>query len=74
MIGDFHRRLLEAIEDFRAVVRLRSITQLSFSEIGLVLSISAATAKTYFHRAKESLRSLLGPAFEHERYGETASE
>jgi DNA-directed RNA polymerase specialized sigma24 family protein len=71
MIESFHKRFLEAIEElppnFRAVLRLLSITQLSSSEIGQVLSIPAATAKTYFHRAKELLRSLLGPEFEHER-------
>ena len=44
---------------FRSVVLLRYIGQLSFSEIGQVLSIPEATAKTYFHRAKLLLRTTL---------------
>src|SRR5581483_10997577 len=41
---------------FRAVVLLRYVSQLSFSEIGQTLSMPEATAKTYFHRAKMLLR------------------
>lgn len=44
---------------FRAVVLLRYIAQLSFSEIGKTLSMPEATAKTYFHRAKVLLRKIL---------------
>ena len=44
---------------FRSVVLLRYIAQLSFSEIGQVLSMPEATAKTYFHRAKQLLRTTL---------------
>ena len=70
-LRELRQRLLEAIETlplrYRAVVRLRYVTQLSFPEIGQVLSIPAATAKTYFYRAKEPLRALLEPEFGHER-------
>ena len=63
--------LLEAIEMLpsrsRAVVLMRYTTQLSFREIGQALSIPEATAKTYFHRAKEPLRALLDPEFAHGR-------
>ncbi|QBD83716.1 sigma-70 family RNA polymerase sigma factor [Ktedonosporobacter rubrisoli] len=45
---------------FRAVVLLRYISQMSFAEIGRTLSMPEATAKTYFHRAKTSLRKILG--------------
>jgi len=59
--------LLEAIETlpphFRTVVLLRYATQLSFREIGQVLSIPEATAKTYFNRARKPLRTLLEPEF-----------
>lgn len=48
---------------FRAVVVLRYASQLSFSEIGKILSMPEATAKTYFHRAKVLLRKSLGPQF-----------
>lgn len=59
--------LLEAIEKLpshsRAVVLLRYATQLSFREIGQVLGIPEATAKTYFSRAKKPLRTLLETEF-----------
>jgi RNA polymerase sigma-70 factor (ECF subfamily) len=44
---------------FRAVVLLRYASQLSFSEIGRVLEMPEATAKTYFQRAKPLLRAVL---------------
>ncbi|GHO54260.1 hypothetical protein KSD_19440 [Ktedonobacter sp. SOSP1-85] len=49
---------------FRSVVLLRYISQLSFSEIGQALSMPEATAKTYFHRAKNLLRKTLAPQFQ----------
>ena len=52
--------LQEAIQmlppKFRSVVILRYTSQLSFSEIGRILSIPETRAKTYFHRAKIGLR------------------
>ncbi len=48
---------------FRTVVLLRYATQLSFREIGQALSSPEATAKTYFYRARNPLRTLLGPEF-----------
>ena len=60
---DLQRRLHLAIEalppKFRSVVFLRYTAQLSFSEIGQVLSMPTATAKTYFQRAKPLLRTHL---------------
>lgn len=44
---------------FRAVVVLRYANQLSFSEIGQMLNMPEATAKTYFQRAKPLLRLAL---------------
>jgi RNA polymerase sigma factor (sigma-70 family) len=44
---------------FRSVVLLRYAAQLSFSEIGQVLHMPEATAKTYFQRAKPLLRATL---------------
>src|SRR6266567_5097629 len=59
---DLQLLLVEAIQSlppkFRAVVVLRYASQLSFSEIGKVLSMPEATAKTYFHRAKALLRKI----------------
>jgi RNA polymerase sigma factor (sigma-70 family) len=54
--------LQQAIEalpaGFRSVVWLRYQGQLSFPEIGKVLGIPEATAKTYFFRAKPLLRAF----------------
>jgi RNA polymerase sigma-70 factor (ECF subfamily) len=52
---------------YRAVVLLRYTTQLSYREIGQVLSIPEATAKTYFSRARKPLRTLLEPEFANHR-------
>jgi RNA polymerase sigma-70 factor (ECF subfamily) len=60
---DLQAQLQRAIETlppkFRSVVILRYSSQMSFVEIGQVLSMPEATAKTYFHRAKASLRKTI---------------
>jgi RNA polymerase sigma-70 factor, ECF subfamily len=48
---------------FRSVVLLRYTSQLSFAEIGNVLHMPEATAKTYFQRAKPLLRAALKSQF-----------
>ena len=62
---DLQECLQQAIEalppKFRSVVLLRYAGQLSFSEIGQVLAMPEATAKTYFQRAKPLLRTALSP-------------
>jgi RNA polymerase sigma factor (sigma-70 family) len=62
---DLQQVLQKAIQSlppkFRAVVLLRYVSQLSFSEIGKTLCMPEATAKTYFHRAKMLLRKSLTP-------------
>jgi RNA polymerase sigma factor (sigma-70 family) len=60
---DLQRLLLQAIQalppKFRSIVLLRYMGQLNFSEIGSILHIPEATAKTYFLRAKPQLRASL---------------
>jgi RNA polymerase sigma factor (sigma-70 family) len=60
---EIQRCLQRAIQQLpvrvRAVVLLRYTSQLTFAEIGQVLSMPEATAKTYFHRAKPVLREAL---------------
>lgn len=60
---DLQRILQAAIADlpvmYREVVALRYGVDLSFAEIGLVLGLPEATAKTRFHRAKPLLREYL---------------
>ena len=57
--------LLKAIRalppKFRAVVLLRYASELSYAEIGRMLQMPEATAKTYFQRAKPLLKVGLGP-------------
>jgi len=60
---DVQETLLKAIRalppKFRAVVLLRYASQLSYAEIGRVLHMPEATAKTYFQRVKPLLRNVL---------------
>ena len=60
---DVQDTLLKAIRalppKFRAVVLLRYAAQLSYAEIGRVLHMPEATAKTYFQRVKPLLRNVL---------------
>lgn len=60
---DLKDRIQQAIDglppQYRRVVLLRYTGQRSFAEIGQVLSIPAATAKTHFQRAKVLLRASL---------------
>lgn len=60
---DLQQILLKAIQElppkFRAVVLLRYASQLSYAEIGRVLNMPEATAKTYFQRVKPLLRNTL---------------
>jgi RNA polymerase sigma-70 factor (ECF subfamily) len=60
---DLQDRLRSAIQllppKYRTIVFLRYSSQLSFSEIGEVLQMPEATAKTYFQRAKPLLRANL---------------
>jgi RNA polymerase sigma-70 factor (ECF subfamily) len=60
---ELQQRVLRAIRALpsrlRSVVFLRYTSQKSFSEIGQMLNIPEATAKTYFNRAKPFLRSAL---------------
>jgi RNA polymerase sigma factor (sigma-70 family) len=61
--NDLQVILSEAIaalpDKYREVVSLRYAADLSFTEIGAILNIPEATAKTHFHRAKPLLRELL---------------
>ena len=59
-LQDLLQQAIQALPPkFRAVVTLRYLAQLSFSEIGKTLSMPEATAKTYFPRAKVLLRKSL---------------
>jgi RNA polymerase sigma-70 factor, ECF subfamily len=51
-------------QKYRAIVWLRYTTLLTFGEIGRLLHIPEATAKTYFQRAKLRLRQSLSQIFD----------
>lgn len=51
--------ILDLPRKYQAIVWLRYTTQLTFGEIGRILHIPEATAKTYFQRAKLGLRQSL---------------
>jgi len=53
------RAIQELPTKFRSVILLRYASQLSYAEIGQVLQMPEATAKTYFQRAKPLLRAAL---------------
>jgi RNA polymerase sigma factor (sigma-70 family) len=63
---DLQRLVQQAITSLppklRAVVLLRYTAQLSFPQIACILDMQAATAKTYFARAKVRLRQALKEA------------
>lgn len=64
MQHEMQQILCEAIstlpQKYRPIVWLRYTTLFNFGEIGRILNIPEATAKTYFQRAKLKLRQSLG--------------
>lgn len=66
--SDRHRLVHEAIdqlpEDYRMVIVLRDIEELSTEEAAQVLGISNGAARVRLHRARHALRALLSKHFE----------
>jgi RNA polymerase sigma-70 factor (ECF subfamily) len=58
------RRSIDMLpEDYRTILVLRDIEQLSTDETAEVLGTAPGTVKTRLHRARQALRSLLDPHF-----------
>lgn len=58
------RRCIDMLpEDFRTILLLRDIEELSTEEAAGVLDITVGTAKVRLHRARQALRTLLEPHF-----------
>ena len=55
-----HQVITNLPPKYRPIVWLRYTTLLNFGEIGCILHIPEATAKTYFQRAKVRMRQSLG--------------
>lgn len=56
-------RINELPEQYRVVLMLRDIEELSTEETAAALSITANAVKTRLHRARQALRTLLEPHF-----------
>jgi len=67
LLHALHQAIDKLPPKFRSVVLLRYSSQLSFSEIGKVLNMPEATAKTYFQRARPLLRASLAEQWRPER-------
>ncbi len=59
LLHAFRQAVLALPPSLRAVVLLRCVDQLPFSEIGQALDMPEGTAKTYFQRARTRLRTAL---------------
>jgi RNA polymerase sigma-70 factor (ECF subfamily) len=58
------RRCIDMLpDDFRSVLLLRDIEELSTEETALTLMITPGAVKTRLHRARQALRTLLEPVF-----------
>jgi RNA polymerase sigma-70 factor (ECF subfamily) len=58
------RRCIDMLpEDFRTILLLRDIEELSTEEAAGVLDITVGSAKVRLHRARQALRTLLEPHF-----------
>jgi len=54
------RCLGELDEDFRVVLELRYMGEMSYAEIGKTMGLPIGTVKTYIHRAKIELKRVMG--------------
>jgi RNA polymerase sigma-70 factor (ECF subfamily) len=54
------RCLGELDEDFRTVLELRYMGEMSYAEIGETMGLPIGTVKTYIHRAKIELKRVMG--------------
>jgi RNA polymerase sigma-70 factor, ECF subfamily len=74
LLGDERKHaVVEALsrlpEEFRTVLVLRIVEEMSVEEVAVALDVSTGTIKSRLHRAKEKMRELLAGselAFEHE--------
>lgn len=59
------RRCIDMLpDDYRTVLLLRDIDELSTAETAEMLNAASGTVKTRLHRARQALRTLLEPHFE----------
>ena len=58
-----HGAIAELPEDYREVIMLRDIEELSTSEVAETLNISEGAVRVRLHRARTALRTLLNAYF-----------
>ena len=58
-----HKAINQLPDDYRAIVTLRDIEQLSTTEVAEILDISQGAVRVRLHRARQALRKLLDPYF-----------
>ena len=58
-----HEAIAQLPEDYRMVVTLRDIEEMSTAEVAQVLDISEGAVRVRLHRARQALRSILDPYF-----------
>jgi RNA polymerase sigma-70 factor (ECF subfamily) len=56
---DVERCLAELDDDFRRVLELRYMAEMSYAEIGETMGLPIGTVKTYIHRAKIELKRVM---------------
>lgn len=62
---EFVRHCIDALpHDYRIVVILRDVEELTTDEAAEVLEVTPGTIKTRLHRARQALRTMLAPYFE----------
>ncbi len=59
LLRDLERATQSLSPAVRSVVLLRCVEQLPFSQIGQTLQMPEGRAKTYFHRGRARLRTIL---------------
>lgn len=78
--SSFDDKLIKALQrlspESRSCLLLRTIENLSYKEISILMQIPEGTAMSIVHRSKKTLRELLGPQnlSAHDRFGTGARD
>jgi RNA polymerase sigma-70 factor (ECF subfamily) len=56
------RAIGELPDQYREAFLLRAVEGLSHAEVGEILRLNTATARTHYHRARMMLQEAIGPA------------
>lgn len=59
-VGELEKALMKLNDDFREVIVLRDIQQLTYEEIAEITDTAMGTVKSRINRARQQLQSLIG--------------